>query len=34
MSTLFEQTTIGNLELDNRTVRSALWLGMAGEDGS
>ncbi len=34
MSTLFEPTAIGELELDNRFVRSALWLGMAGEDGS
>ena len=33
MSTLFEPTAIGELELNNRFVRSALWLGMDGADG-
>ena len=34
MSKLFETTTLKNLELDNRFVRSATWLGMAGQDGA
>jgi 2,4-dienoyl-CoA reductase-like NADH-dependent reductase (Old Yellow Enzyme family) len=34
MSKLFESTTIKNLQLDNRFVRSATWLGMAAQDGS
>lgn len=34
MSMLFETTTIGNLELANRFVRSATGMGMAGQDGS
>ena len=34
MSELYEKTTIKNLELDNRFVRSATWLGMAGQDGA
>jgi 2,4-dienoyl-CoA reductase-like NADH-dependent reductase (Old Yellow Enzyme family) len=34
MSTLFETTTINNLTLENRFVRSATWEGMANRDGS
>lgn len=34
MSKLFEATTIKNMTLPNRFVRSATWEGMAGEDGS
>ncbi len=34
MSNLFETTTIGNLQLANRFVRSATWMGMANQDGS
>jgi 2,4-dienoyl-CoA reductase-like NADH-dependent reductase (Old Yellow Enzyme family) len=34
MSRLFETTTLKDLELDNRFVRSATWLGMAGPDGA
>jgi 2,4-dienoyl-CoA reductase-like NADH-dependent reductase (Old Yellow Enzyme family) len=34
MSSLFEATTIGGMELDNRFMRAAMWLGMAGEDGT
>lgn len=34
MPELFETTTIGNMTLDNRFVRSATWEGMAGADGS
>lgn len=34
MSTLFEETTIKNLVLPNRFVRSATWEGLAGDDGS
>jgi 2,4-dienoyl-CoA reductase-like NADH-dependent reductase (Old Yellow Enzyme family) len=34
MSKLFETTTLKGLQLDNRFVRSATWLGMAGDDGS
>ena len=33
MSNLFETTTIKNLQLDNRFVRSGTWLGMAAPDG-
>ena len=34
MSKLFESTTIKNMQLDNRFIRSATWMGMAAEDGS
>jgi 2,4-dienoyl-CoA reductase-like NADH-dependent reductase (Old Yellow Enzyme family) len=34
MSKLFETTTIRDLRLQNRFVRSATWEGMAGEDGA
>ena len=34
MARLFETTTVKNLQLDNRFVRSATWLGMAAQDGS
>ena len=34
MSKLFETTTIKNMELTNRFVRSATWEGMANQDGS
>jgi 2,4-dienoyl-CoA reductase-like NADH-dependent reductase (Old Yellow Enzyme family) len=34
MSTLFEETIINTLPLNNRFVRSATWEGMAKEDGS
>ena len=34
MSNLFELTTIKNMVLANRLVRSATWEGLAGEDGS
>ena len=34
MSTLFEPTAIGNLQLKNRFVRSAMWFGLAGDDGA
>lgn len=34
MSKLFESTTINNMPLANRFVRSATWLGMAKDDGS
>jgi len=34
MSVLFETTSINNLTLNNRFVRSATWEGMANEDGS
>lgn len=34
MSKLFETTTINTMILKNRFVRSATWMGMAGEDGS
>ncbi len=34
MSKLFETTTIKSLQLDNRFVRSATWMGMAGDDGT
>ena len=34
MSHLFETTSIKSITLKNRFVRSATWLGMAGEDGS
>jgi 2,4-dienoyl-CoA reductase-like NADH-dependent reductase (Old Yellow Enzyme family) len=34
MSTLFESTSISSLILPNRTVRSATWEGLAGDDGS
>ena len=34
MPQLFEPTSIKSLQLDNRTVRSATWLGMAAPDGS
>lgn len=33
MSAVFEKGRIGNLELANRFVRSATWMGMATEDG-
>ncbi|MFO7884398.1 MAG: hypothetical protein R6U68_06220, partial [Desulfobacteraceae bacterium] len=33
MKKLFETTTIRNLELKNRFVRSATWLGMADKQG-
>lgn len=34
MSKLFETTTIKNMTIPNRFVRSATWMGMAKEDGS
>ena len=34
MSKLFESTTIKSLQLDNRFVRAATWLGMAAQDGA
>lgn len=34
MSKLFEPTTIRNLRLENRFVRSAMWIGLAGDDGA
>ena len=34
MATLFETTSIKNMSLANRFVRSATWEGLAGEDGS
>ena len=34
MSKLFETTTIKNLKMNNRFVRSATWLGMASQDGA
>ena len=34
MTNLFESTTINSMTLKNRFVRSATWMGMAGEDGS
>jgi len=34
MSKLFEPTTIGNMQLKNRFVRSAMWFGLAGDDGA
>jgi 2,4-dienoyl-CoA reductase-like NADH-dependent reductase (Old Yellow Enzyme family) len=34
MSKLFDTTTIKNLQFDNRFVRSALYLGLANQDGS
>ena len=34
MSVLFETTTINNIEMANRFVRSATWEGLAAEDGS
>ena len=33
MEKLFEPFRLGDLKLDNRFVRSATWLGLAGEDG-
>ena len=34
MAGLFESTTINTMTLANRFVRSAIWMGMANEDGS
>jgi 2,4-dienoyl-CoA reductase-like NADH-dependent reductase (Old Yellow Enzyme family) len=34
LSKLFEPSSIGNLKVKNRFVRSATWEGMAGEDGA
>jgi 2,4-dienoyl-CoA reductase-like NADH-dependent reductase (Old Yellow Enzyme family) len=34
LSKLFEPSSIGNLKVKNRFVRSATWEGMAGEDGT
>ena len=34
MSALFETNSIGNLQLNNRFVRSATWTGLADEDGA
>lgn len=34
MAQLFEETTINNLTIRNRIVRSATWEGLAGDDGS
>lgn len=33
MSILFEPTTINGMQLPNRFIRSATWVGMAGDDG-
>lgn len=33
MATLFEQTSINNMAMQNRIVRSATWEGMCDEDG-